>query len=70
MILADLIEKAALMQSVQQAEAHALVVAGAFDDIAQAEDLAGLLENFQDPGGVDQRFDRVPAVVGSLHVDS
>ena len=46
-ILADLIQEAALVQRVEQAETHALVVAGASHDIAQAQYVARGLKGLE-----------------------
>src|SRR5258707_3202710 len=68
-ILADLIEESALMQRVEQAEAHPLVERGARDHIAQAQYVARRLEGLEHSRCVDQALDQIPAMVGSLHRD-
>ena len=55
----DLLDQAAIVQRVEQAEAHPLGEAGAIHHVAQAERFAGRLERAQDLGGVDQRLHQI-----------
>jgi hypothetical protein len=68
MVLANLVQEAALVQGVEQPEAHAFGEAGPDDHVPQAQHVSRRLERFDHAGRVDQRFYDVPAVVGSLHV--
>ena len=68
-IFADLIQETALVERVEQAEAHALVEAGARHHIAQSQHVAGRLKCLQHARSMHQALDQIPVVIGSLNVD-
>ena len=63
--LVDFFHEPAVMQRVEQPEAHPFPEPGALDDIAQAEHFAGRLERLQNRGGVHQRLHEI-AIVSSV----
>ena len=68
-ILADLVQEAALVQRIEQAETHALVEARARHHIAQSQHIAGRLKCLQHARSMHQALHQIPVVVGSLDVD-
>ncbi len=63
----DLVDEAALMEGVQQPEAHPLAVSRALDDVAQTQDITRRVERLEDFRGVDQRLYDVRVVRSGRH---
>ena len=64
-VAVDLLQEAAVVQRVEQPEAHALAEARAVHDVAQAQRLAAVLERPQHLRGVDERLDDVELMCGA-----
>jgi hypothetical protein len=59
MILADLIQKPALVERVEQPEAHSFVKSGARHDVTKAQNISRGLKCLQDASRVHERLDQV-----------